>query len=83
MIPANDSRVMILLGMLTAILLVFIPKKKEDHQMKHTQTKFSLSHAITTIAISVAEKAVISGSTCIGLVYEPKVPEALKKEVEK
>ena len=24
--------------------------------MKHTQTKFSLSHAITTIAISVAEK---------------------------
>lgn len=34
--------------------------------MKHTQTKFSLSHAITTIAISVAEKAVISGSTCIG-----------------
>ncbi|EEV50345.1 cyclic lactone autoinducer peptide [Enterococcus faecium] len=51
--------------------------------MKHTQTKFSLSHAITTIAISVAEKAVISGSTCIGLVYELKVPEALKKEVEK
>ncbi|NTM05375.1 cyclic lactone autoinducer peptide [Enterococcus faecium] len=51
--------------------------------MKHTQTKFSLSHAITTIAISVAEKAVISGSTCIGLVYEPKVPETLKKEVEK
>ncbi|MBL4995801.1 hypothetical protein CUZ93_2471 [Enterococcus xinjiangensis] len=51
--------------------------------MKNTQTKFSLSHAITTIAISVAEKAVISGSTCIGLVYEPKVPEALKKEVEK
>ncbi|MGJ7833109.1 cyclic lactone autoinducer peptide [Enterococcus faecium] len=51
--------------------------------MTHTQTKFSLSHAITTIAISVAEKAVISGSTCIGLVYEPKVPEALKKEVEK
>ena len=27
-IPANDSRVMILLGMLTAILLVFIPKKE-------------------------------------------------------
>ncbi|KAA0692895.1 accessory gene regulator B family protein [Enterococcus faecium] len=26
--PANDSRVMILLGMLTAILLVFIPKKE-------------------------------------------------------
>ncbi|MEK4256726.1 cyclic lactone autoinducer peptide [Enterococcus sp. FSL W8-0510] len=25
----------------------------------------------------------MSGSTCIGLVYEPKVPEALKKEVEK
>ncbi|HFD0837736.1 hypothetical protein HQ894_13140 [Enterococcus faecium] len=27
-IPADDSRVMILLGMLTAILLVFIPKKE-------------------------------------------------------
>ncbi|SJX71011.1 Accessory gene regulator protein B [Enterococcus faecium] len=27
-IPADDSRVMILMGMLTAILLVFIPKKE-------------------------------------------------------
>ncbi|MBX4224140.1 cyclic lactone autoinducer peptide, partial [Enterococcus faecium] len=50
---------------------------------QHTQTKFSLSHAITTLAITDDENAEISGTTCIGLAYEPKVPEALKKEVEK
>ncbi|MGX7172624.1 cyclic lactone autoinducer peptide [Enterococcus ratti] len=44
---------------------------------------FKFLQFISTVAIAVATQAIASQHTCTLAVYEPKMPEALKKEMTK
>lgn len=44
--------------------------------------KFNLLQMIATVAIAVATQALTLPNLCTAAVYEPKVPEALKKEMK-
>ncbi|EOH90780.1 cyclic lactone autoinducer peptide [Enterococcus villorum] len=44
--------------------------------------KFNLLQMIATVAIAVATQALALQTPCTVAVYEPKVPEALKKEMK-
>lgn len=51
-------------------------KKVKGHQ-------FKVLKIISTVAVTIATHALITQSPCTLSVYEPKMPKALKKELNK
>lgn len=49
---------------------------------KISSGKLKYMQILATVAIAVATEAIGKGTMCTGIIYEPKVPDALK-QIEK
>ncbi|MCQ4503888.1 cyclic lactone autoinducer peptide, partial [Vibrio parahaemolyticus] len=59
-------------------------KKERVKKMlkKISSRKLKYMRILATVAIAAATEAIGKGTMCTGIIYEPKVPEALK-QIEK
>lgn len=79
----NRIRTLLLLGMMISTLLMFVQKRKDEENVKKISSrKLKYMRILATVAIAVATEAIGKGTMCTGIIYEPKVPDALK-QIEK
>lgn len=78
---SNRIRTLLLLGMMISTLLMFVQKRKDEENVKKISSR-KLKYMRILATVAVATEAIGKGTMCTGIIYEPKVPDALK-QIEK